>query len=105
MGVPDEVLMGGFGGGGRSDDDAPSQQQETAAEEKKVEKDVFEVKLKGFDSKAKIKIIKEIRAITGLGLKEVFMSNFDIFSLLIWMIGERNGGESSCCYQRRCCQR
>jgi large subunit ribosomal protein L7/L12 len=35
-----------------------------------VEKTVFELKLAGFDEKSKIKIIKEIRAITGLGLKE-----------------------------------
>jgi large subunit ribosomal protein L7/L12 len=39
-------------------------------EEEKVEKTVFDVKLTGFDSKMKIKVIKEIRAITGLGLKE-----------------------------------
>ena len=35
------------------------------------EKDVFDIKLKAVDAKAKIKIIKEVRAITGLGLKEV----------------------------------
>lgn len=35
------------------------------------EKTSFEIKLKGFDAKAKIKIIKEVRTITGLGLKEV----------------------------------
>ena len=28
------------------------------------------MKLTGFDAKAKIKVIKEVRAITGLGLKE-----------------------------------
>ena len=42
-----------------------------AEEEKPAEKTDFAVKLKGFDSKGKIKVIKEIRAITGLGLKEV----------------------------------
>ncbi len=34
------------------------------------EKTAFDLKLTGFDAKAKIKVIKEIRAITGLGLKE-----------------------------------
>ena len=36
----------------------------------KVEKTIFDLKLVSFDAKAKIKIIKEIRTITGLGLKE-----------------------------------
>jgi len=35
-----------------------------------IEKTEFDVKLVGFDPKAKIKVIKEVRAITGLGLKE-----------------------------------
>lgn len=34
------------------------------------EKKIFDLKLVGFDEKSKIKVIKEIRAITGLGLKE-----------------------------------
>ncbi len=34
-------------------------------------KDIFDLKLKAVDPKNKIKIIKEIRGITGLGLKEV----------------------------------
>jgi len=42
------------------------------AEEEKVAevKTAFDLKLIGFDAKSKIKVIKEIRAITGLGLKE-----------------------------------
>ena len=52
--------MGGGGGGGGGGE---------AAEEVE-EKTEFEVKIKAFDAKAKIKIIKEVRAITGLGLKE-----------------------------------
>ena len=40
------------------------------AEEAKEEKTAFDVKLSSFDAKGKIKIIKEVRAITGLGLKE-----------------------------------
>jgi large subunit ribosomal protein L7/L12 len=35
------------------------------------EKEEFDLKLGPVDQKIKIKIIKEIRAITGLGLKEV----------------------------------
>ena len=31
---------------------------------------MFDLKLVGFDAKAKIKVIKEVRAIAGLGLKE-----------------------------------
>ena len=56
---------GGGGGGGKKggdgDDDAAP-----AAEEKTI----FDLKLTGFDAKAKIKVIKEVRAITSLGLKE-----------------------------------
>ncbi|CAH2051013.1 unnamed protein product [Thlaspi arvense] len=40
------------------------------AEEKKAEKTVFDVKLEKFDAAAKIKVIKEVRAFTNLGLKE-----------------------------------
>ena len=39
-------------------------------EEKKVEKTAFDVKLEKFDAAAKIKVIKEVRAFTNLGLKE-----------------------------------
>ena len=39
-------------------------------EEKEVEKMVFDVKLEGFDAAAKIKVIKEVRGFTDLGLKE-----------------------------------
>ena len=52
--------MGGSASGGA----AP------AADEPKEEKTAFDVKLASFDAKSKIKVIKEVRAITGLGLKE-----------------------------------
>eukprot|EP00252_Welwitschia_mirabilis_P008360 TRINITY_DN2016_c0_g1_i1.p1 TRINITY_DN2016_c0_g1~~TRINITY_DN2016_c0_g1_i1.p1 ORF type:complete len:180 (-),score=36.11 TRINITY_DN2016_c0_g1_i1:197-736(-) len=39
-------------------------------EKKAVEKTLFNVKLEKFDAAAKIKVIKEVRAFTGLGLKE-----------------------------------
>ncbi|KAK4343196.1 hypothetical protein RND71_039012 [Anisodus tanguticus] len=40
------------------------------AEEKKAEKTAFDVKLEKFDAAAKIKVIKEVRSFTSLGLKE-----------------------------------
>lgn len=39
-------------------------------EEKKAEKTAFDVKLEKFDTASKIKVIKEVRAFTNLGLKE-----------------------------------
>lgn len=53
------MAMGGGSGGATA-----------IAEETKEEKTQFDVKLASFDAKQKIKVIKEIRAITGLGLKE-----------------------------------
>ena len=49
---------------------APSQQVAVADVAPVVEKTIFDLKLVSFDPKAKIKVIKEVRAITGLGLKE-----------------------------------
>ena len=44
---------------------------DAAVEEAPVEvKTHFDLKLLGFDAKSKIKVIKEVRAISGLGLKE-----------------------------------
>ena len=55
MGMP---MMAGPGAG------AP------AAEEAVVEQTEFEIVLEGFDATSKIKVIKEVRAVAGLGLKE-----------------------------------
>ncbi|CAI9783541.1 unnamed protein product [Fraxinus pennsylvanica] len=41
-----------------------------AKEEKKPEKTAFELKIESFDSASKLKVIKEIRSFTDLGLKE-----------------------------------
>ena len=49
---------------------APVQQAAAAEVAPVVEKTIFDLKLISFDPKAKIKVIKEVRAITGLGLKE-----------------------------------
>lgn len=54
--------FGGDGGGGGAGG--------AAEDEVKEEKTAFDLKLTGFDAKSKIKVIKEVRAITGLGLKE-----------------------------------
>lgn len=60
MGAP-MPAMGGAAAPGADD---------SAEEEAAPEKEFFDLKLVGYDDKAKIKVIKEVRAITGLGLKE-----------------------------------
>ena len=61
--------FGGGGAGGAAMAGAGGAGGEAAAEEV-VAKTIFDLKLIGFDAKAKIKVIKEVRAILGLGLKE-----------------------------------
>ena len=56
----------GGGGGGGAAAAAP-----VVVAEPVKEKDAFDIKLTVVDPKSKIKIIKEVRALTGLGLKEV----------------------------------
>ena len=59
--------MGG-GGGAAPADGAPA---EAAAEpEAEKEKTHYDVELESFDAATKVKLIKEIRALLGLGLKE-----------------------------------
>jgi len=63
------MSLGGGGGGGAAGagrDEGEEGKEEAAVEEKTL----FDLKLVGFDAKAKIKVIKEVRAIAGLGLKE-----------------------------------
>ncbi|XP_072971398.1 uncharacterized protein [Typha angustifolia] len=60
------ILTPGMAAGG-----APGVGGAAVAEEKKVEeKTAFDLKLESFDAAAKIKIIKEVRTFTDLGLKE-----------------------------------
>lgn len=64
-------MMGGGGGGGA----APAGDQAAAEaapveEEAPKEKTHYDVELQAFDAATKIKLIKEIRATLGLGLKE-----------------------------------
>ncbi|CAI5501004.1 unnamed protein product [Closterium sp. Naga37s-1] len=58
MMMPGGAAPGGGGGG------------EAAPAAAKEEKTAFDVKLEGFDAAAKLKVIKEVRSIAGLGLKE-----------------------------------
>ncbi len=64
-------MMGGGGGGA-----APAQSQAAAVEEKpkeeekKKEKSHYDIELTKFDAAKKIALIKEVRGILGLGLKE-----------------------------------
>uniref|UniRef100_A0A7C9CEX6 Large ribosomal subunit protein bL12 C-terminal domain-containing protein n=1 Tax=Opuntia streptacantha TaxID=393608 RepID=A0A7C9CEX6_OPUST len=62
--ISTEGLDLGAQAGGASAGGAPQ------AEEKKAEKIAFDVKLEKFEAAAKIKVIKEVRAFTNLGLKE-----------------------------------
>ncbi|TVT97431.1 hypothetical protein EJB05_57312, partial [Eragrostis curvula] len=56
----------GLGGGGAAASAGPAGEKAAAA----AEKTVFELRLEAFDSASKIKVIKEIRSFTDLGLKE-----------------------------------
>jgi large subunit ribosomal protein L7/L12 len=64
FGFDDDVMAASYGGG------AAAAATPAASEQVEEEKTLFDVKLVGFDAKAKIKVIKEVRAIGGLGLKE-----------------------------------
>ena len=66
---------GGGGGGGSAGASAGGAAPAAAAAPAKA-KEHFDVKLGAVDAAAKIKIIKEVRAITGLGLKEVSCFSF-----------------------------
>ena len=83
MGISDEALAsqtglvagpGGFSAGQKAGGAAPA-----AAAAPVEEKTSFDLKLGAVDAKAKIKIIKEVRTVTGLGLKEVCESYMYIF--------------------------
>jgi len=61
-----EKRMSGRGGGSVSKNSSGGATDEAPVEEKTI----FDLKLVSFDAKAKIKVIKEVRNIAGLGLKE-----------------------------------
>ena len=61
-------MGGGFGGGGGGGGgEAPAGAAAAPAAEEKTE---FDVKLDAVEGDARLKVIKEVRAATGLGLKE-----------------------------------
>ena len=76
LGLSDAMLnFGGGGAGGGGSNSAGAAQSDAGAAKAAAaapakEKEAFDIKLTVVDAKAKIKVIKEVRAITGLGLKE-----------------------------------
>lgn len=56
--------VAGAGSGAAAGSAAPAEEKPV------VKKEIFDVKLTAFDEKNKLKVIKEVRTITGLGLKE-----------------------------------
>ncbi|XP_002986256.2 uncharacterized protein LOC9639847 [Selaginella moellendorffii] len=60
------MAPGGAGSGGAAADASAA----AAAPEKPVEKMVFDIKLEKYEAADKIKVIKEVRSVTELGLKE-----------------------------------
>lgn len=67
---PDEFYYHGIGKSGGGGKAAAGAADGEEVVEVAAKKDSFDVKLAAFDEKSKIKVIKEVRAITGLGLKE-----------------------------------
>eukprot|EP00607_Mallomonas_marina_P001517 CAMPEP_0182428258 /NCGR_PEP_ID=MMETSP1167-20130531/21804_1 /TAXON_ID=2988 /ORGANISM="Mallomonas Sp, Strain CCMP3275" /LENGTH=184 /DNA_ID=CAMNT_0024611029 /DNA_START=246 /DNA_END=800 /DNA_ORIENTATION=+ len=71
LGLTDDDISMSIGGrGGGQKEVSSGGETAAAAEPVKKEKEVFDLKLTVVDPKSKIKIIKEVRAMTGLGLKE-----------------------------------
>ncbi|GMI76940.1 hypothetical protein like AT4G36420 [Hibiscus trionum] len=64
------VMMPGMGFGGAMRGAGKGGAAGAGKGEEKEEKTAFDVKLEGFDAAAKIKVIKEVRGFTDLGLKE-----------------------------------
>ena len=58
------------------------------AKEQKIEKEIYDLELTAFDATKKIGIIKEVRTLTSLGLKEVnlFFNNLNFFLILLTSI-------------------
>lgn len=72
LGISDAEISGftSGGGGGPAANAGAVEEQKAAAPEPVKVKEVFDIKLTVVAATAKIKIIKEVRAMTGLGLKE-----------------------------------
>lgn len=67
---PDEFYYHGIGKSGGGGGKAAAAGGAEAEEEAPAKREVVDIKLVGYDDKSKIKVIKEVRAIAGLGLKE-----------------------------------
>ena len=63
-------FMGGMGGGGGGGQAAAAVEEAPVVEEVKKEKTHYDVELCEFEPATKVKLIKEVRALLGLGLKE-----------------------------------
>jgi large subunit ribosomal protein L7/L12 len=65
-------MMGGMGGGAAPAGGAPqaAKAEEKPKEEEKKEKSQYDIELTKFDAAKKIALIKEVRGILNLGLKE-----------------------------------
>jgi large subunit ribosomal protein L7/L12 len=70
LGISWKETEQGMRGGGVGGASKAGAADGAAAEEPAAAKTIFDLKLVGFDAKAKIKVIKEVRTIAGLGLKE-----------------------------------
>ena len=70
LGINDEVMMQQLGAHYGGPVVAVAGAGDDASGGAKEEKTAFDVKLEVFDAAKKLKVIKEVRAITGLGLKE-----------------------------------
>jgi len=68
VGIPEKDALASWGVGGSVQSQPVEAKEEASAV--KEEKKFFTIKLTGFDEKSKIKVIKEVRTITALGLKE-----------------------------------
>ncbi|MCO5565068.1 hypothetical protein L7F22_018739 [Adiantum nelumboides] len=72
LGLPEPPPMGSMPVGGMAADwqDGSGDADAAPVEEKAPEKTTFSVKIEKFEAASKIKVIKEVRAVTNLGLKE-----------------------------------
>lgn len=70
LGIDDSMIMPMSFNPGAMPGMAPAGSADAETKEKEPEKTHFDLKLEKFDAGKKIAVIKEIRAITGLGLKE-----------------------------------
>ncbi len=69
-GQPGLPMAPGAGGAAAAADDGGDGGAVDAAPAAKGDKTAFDIKIEAYDAAGKIKVIKEVRAITGLGLKE-----------------------------------